>query len=218
MAPEQAAGRPIDFRADQFALGSLIYEMITGRRAFKRDTPVQTMAAIIDAEPEPIAELAPETPDRARDDRRAVSRQRSGAPLRVDTGPGHGICGISGTFAGSRTSARPASRSTQRRGGDGAGSAAAVAARRGPRRSRSASAIGRAAPLAQARALLDRFDKQANVDQAIGLLSSIASEAPTDPVAHTMLAEAYWREVRVPPAGRDARRIGPAKGRASRSR
>ena len=48
MAPEQAASKPMDFRADQFALGSIIYEMLTGRRAFERNTPVQTMAAIIE--------------------------------------------------------------------------------------------------------------------------------------------------------------------------
>ena len=59
MAPEQVTSKAIDFRADQFALGAIIYEMITGRRAFKRDTPVQTMAAIVDAEPELLAELAP---------------------------------------------------------------------------------------------------------------------------------------------------------------
>ena len=58
MAPEQVTSKPIDFRADQFALGAIIYEMITGRRAFKRETPVQTMAAIVDTEPELIAELA----------------------------------------------------------------------------------------------------------------------------------------------------------------
>jgi tetratricopeptide (TPR) repeat protein len=49
-------------------------------------------------------------------------------------------------------------------------------------------------PLAQARALLDRFDKQANVDQAIALLSSSVPASNADPAAHTMLAEAYWRK------------------------
>ena len=62
MSPEQAAGRAIDFRADQFALGAIVYEMTTGRRAFKRETAAQTMAAIVEAEPESIAELAPEAP------------------------------------------------------------------------------------------------------------------------------------------------------------
>ena len=62
MSPEQVTSRPIDFRADQFALGAMLYEMITGRRAFKRETPIQTMASIVDTEPEPLAELAPDTP------------------------------------------------------------------------------------------------------------------------------------------------------------
>ena len=62
MAPEQVTSKPIDFRADQFALGAIVYEMITGRRAFKRETPVQTMAAIVDTEPESIGELAADTP------------------------------------------------------------------------------------------------------------------------------------------------------------
>ncbi len=62
MAPEQVASRPIDFRADQFALGTIIYEMISGQRAFKRATPVQTMAAIVEVDPEPLAEVCPDAP------------------------------------------------------------------------------------------------------------------------------------------------------------
>ena len=50
------------------------------------------------------------------------------------------------------------------------------------------------APLAEARALLDRFDKQPNVDQAIGLLSSIVTAHPTNAAARAMLAEAYVRK------------------------
>jgi len=48
MSPEQASGHPVDFRSDQFALGSMLYEMATGGPAFKRATMAQTMAAIID--------------------------------------------------------------------------------------------------------------------------------------------------------------------------
>ncbi|MCL4847840.1 MAG: tetratricopeptide repeat protein [Acidobacteria bacterium] len=57
MSPEQAAGHPVDFRSDQFALGTILYEMITGRRAFKRDTPVQTISAVIESDPEPLGTL-----------------------------------------------------------------------------------------------------------------------------------------------------------------
>jgi hypothetical protein len=57
MSPEQAAGRPIDFASDQFALGSIFYEMATGRRAFQRGTSAETLTAIIREEAEPVAQI-----------------------------------------------------------------------------------------------------------------------------------------------------------------
>jgi hypothetical protein len=62
MSPEQASGEPLDFRSDQFSFGSILYEMISGRRAFERPTGAQTLSAIIEAEPEPLTALAPKTP------------------------------------------------------------------------------------------------------------------------------------------------------------
>jgi Tol biopolymer transport system component len=62
MSPEQASGEPLDFRSDQFSFGSILYEMITGRRAFERPTGAQTLSAIIEAEPEPLSAVAPKTP------------------------------------------------------------------------------------------------------------------------------------------------------------
>lgn len=62
MSPEQAIGGPIDFRSDQFACGSILYEMLTGKRAFEEPTVVQTLAAIIEEHPEPITALNPEVP------------------------------------------------------------------------------------------------------------------------------------------------------------
>jgi serine/threonine protein kinase/Tol biopolymer transport system component len=62
MSPEQAAARPLDFRSDQFALGLILYEMLTRRRAFHRATPVQTLSAIIQEEPEAIDKLNPKIP------------------------------------------------------------------------------------------------------------------------------------------------------------
>lgn len=59
MSPEQAAGRPAGPRADQFALGLLLYELLAGRRAFARPTGVECLAAILREAPEPLPELAP---------------------------------------------------------------------------------------------------------------------------------------------------------------
>ena len=51
MAPEQVRGAALDHRADLFALGALIYEMISGERAFRRDTAAETMTAILREDP-----------------------------------------------------------------------------------------------------------------------------------------------------------------------
>jgi serine/threonine-protein kinase len=62
MSPEQASGVPTDFRSDQFSFGSLLYEMVTGKRPFHRETIPQTLAAIIEDEPKPIGSLNPKVP------------------------------------------------------------------------------------------------------------------------------------------------------------
>jgi eukaryotic-like serine/threonine-protein kinase len=62
MSPEQASGRPVDYRADQFALGLLIYELVTRTRPFERPTTAQSIAATIEAEPPPIGALNPDVP------------------------------------------------------------------------------------------------------------------------------------------------------------
>jgi Tol biopolymer transport system component len=62
MSPEQASGEPVDFRSDQFSLGSILYEMATGKRAFQKKTAVETLAAIIREDPEPIAAANPQAP------------------------------------------------------------------------------------------------------------------------------------------------------------
>ena len=51
MAPEQVRGERVDHRADLFALGCIVYEMLTGRRAFQRDTAAESMTAILKEEP-----------------------------------------------------------------------------------------------------------------------------------------------------------------------
>ncbi len=62
MSPEQALGKAVDFRSDQFSFGSILYEMATGRRAFQRPSAPQTLTAIIQEEPDSIAAQNPGVP------------------------------------------------------------------------------------------------------------------------------------------------------------
>jgi Tol biopolymer transport system component len=55
MAPEQVRGQPADPRSDIFALGCVLYEMVAGRKAFSRETPAETMTAILREEPDEFA-------------------------------------------------------------------------------------------------------------------------------------------------------------------
>ena len=63
MSPEQASGRPVDARTDQFAVGTILGEMATGRPLFGRPTPAQVLAAVIERDPEPLRRLRPEVPE-----------------------------------------------------------------------------------------------------------------------------------------------------------
>ena len=65
MSPEQARGRPIDRRTDLWALGVLLYECLAGRPAFRGETVADTLAAILQREPD-WAQLPPVTPPRLR--------------------------------------------------------------------------------------------------------------------------------------------------------
>jgi serine/threonine protein kinase len=55
MSPEQVRGEPADHRADIFAFGAVLYEMLSGTRAFRRDTPVESMNAVLSEEPPPLS-------------------------------------------------------------------------------------------------------------------------------------------------------------------
>lgn len=64
MSPEQAAGSVVDFRSDQFSLGSLLYATLTGKKPFHRETTIQTLNYIIEGDPQPIGEINPRVPQR----------------------------------------------------------------------------------------------------------------------------------------------------------
>jgi serine/threonine protein kinase len=56
MSPEQVRGEPIDARSDIFSFGAVLYEMLTGKRAFKRETSAETMTAILREEPQALSD------------------------------------------------------------------------------------------------------------------------------------------------------------------
>ncbi len=62
MSPEQASGDRLDFRSDQFSFGLVLYEMVTGKRAFHRRTAPETLVAILREEAEPIGVRNPDAP------------------------------------------------------------------------------------------------------------------------------------------------------------
>lgn len=62
MSPEQAEGKPVDARSDVFSFGVLVYEMLSGRRAFSEASLISTMAAVLHKEPRPLREIAPHVP------------------------------------------------------------------------------------------------------------------------------------------------------------
>ena len=62
MSPEQVRGQPADHRSDIFSFGCVLYEMISGQRAFQRDSSVETMNAILKEEPAEISQTRPDLP------------------------------------------------------------------------------------------------------------------------------------------------------------
>ncbi len=147
MAPEQLEGKEADARTDIFAFGAVLYEMVTGRKAFEGKSQPHLIAAIVSAHPDPISKTQPTAPAGARLSREAMSgegsgtapadrdRSRVGAP--VDRRRRHG-----GWRAGAACRSRTprANRATRARGGlaacGGHGGARVHVATSAPRRGR----------------------------------------------------------------------------------
>ena len=88
MAPEQIRGEPTDERADLFALGAMLFELLTGRRAFDRESRVETLNAILHDDVPALGAAAGKRPGCARPHRAAVPRKGSGraVPIRARSG------------------------------------------------------------------------------------------------------------------------------------
>ena len=62
MSPEQARGNPVDQRSDIFSLGAILYEMLSGRRAFQGASPADTVSAILKEDPRDLTEIVETIP------------------------------------------------------------------------------------------------------------------------------------------------------------
>jgi eukaryotic-like serine/threonine-protein kinase len=62
MAPEQVRGQPVDHRADLFSFGAIFYEMLTGQRAFRRASSVETMNAVLNEDPPEVSDTGAHVP------------------------------------------------------------------------------------------------------------------------------------------------------------
>ncbi len=77
MAPEVLQGAEADARSDIFSLGCVLYEMLTGRRAFEGKSQLSVFTAILEKDPDPISRLAAARAAPARPGRHRMPRQRS---------------------------------------------------------------------------------------------------------------------------------------------
>ncbi len=62
LSPEQAAAKPVDGRSDLFSLGAMLYEMATGQRAFRGDSQMGTISAVLRDDPQSVSEVSPQLP------------------------------------------------------------------------------------------------------------------------------------------------------------
>ena len=82
MSPEQATGGPVDARSDIFSFGAMLYEMVTGARAFAGTSTADTLSAVIRAQPKSShAPSSPTVPTRPRESDPAVPAEGSAAAL-----------------------------------------------------------------------------------------------------------------------------------------
>ena len=81
MSPEQAEGKKVDARSDIFSLGSVLYEMVTGQRAFQGTSKMSTLAAILHQEPKPASEIAQTDSVGTGEADQPLPAERPGAPV-----------------------------------------------------------------------------------------------------------------------------------------
>jgi len=76
MSPEQIEGKELDGRSDIFSFGTVLYEMLTGHRAFQGKSQLSVASAILESEPAPIVSAKPLTPPSLESRHSPLPRQR----------------------------------------------------------------------------------------------------------------------------------------------
>ena len=131
MSPEQVRGLPVDHRTDLFSFGAILYELLSGKKAFKRDTASDTIAAILKEEPPELTQSGRNISPGAGSHREALPGEGPREPVPV--GEGRGVRALGGVEPddGGR---RAASTSFRRTKSAGRSWLIAAAVRRGARR------------------------------------------------------------------------------------
>ena len=109
MSPEQVRGKAVDHRADIFAFGAILYEMLAGKRAFQRPTSADTMSAILNEDPPGISQIVQTTPPGLAPNRPSLPGEERRAALSVCIGSGvcaGSLVGIGHLLSGRHRSSR----------------------------------------------------------------------------------------------------------------
>ena len=96
MSPEQAQGKKLDGRSDIFSFGAMLYEMVTGRRAFQGDSRLSTLSAILRDEPKPASQVVEGVPRRTGAHYQPLPAKKPGTAFSDHGGPQSRLGGTEG--------------------------------------------------------------------------------------------------------------------------